>query len=343
MELMSDPLISVLMSVRNAGAFLRPAIDSLLTQSRGDFELLVTDDASQDRTADVLEEYARADARVRVFKEPVNIGLTAALEKMTALARGEYIARMDADDLSLPERFAQQIKRFERQPDLGVLGTWTRRILEDGQPLDEYQLPDDHDWIARQVYGGVNVMFHGSLMFRRGVLQSLGRPIWRFRFGQDYDLHLRLMDRTRYGHVQQALYAYRLQGQSMSASAAAQRVQLRQLMVELYQLRQKGEPEFDWKAREAEVLSQPAAKADPQMKAAWTAYFRGKQQLSSGKGALAAESFREAMTHPVFGRKAKMMRWLSRLGVAGQKLHAATEQLVRLRNPIARHIKPARP
>lgn len=337
-----QPSISVLMSVHNAGPYLAAAVDSILSQSFSDFELLLTDDASQDNTCEILQAYVRQDSRVRLFHEPLNIGLTAALEKMTAHARGRFIARMDADDVSLPGRFDAQVQRFERQPDLGVLGTWTRRILADGAPLDEYQLPDDHEWIAQQVRSGSNVMFHGSLMFRAAVLHMLPKPIWRFRYGQDFDLHLRLIDRTRYGHVPQVLYAYRLQGQSMSASAAARRGQLRDVMLALYADRLAGRAEFDWKQRESEILNQPAGKPDPATQAAWTAYWRGRQQIQSGQASAAVESFRLAMTHPVFGKKARFMRLLSRLGRTGRLIHIGAEQLVRLRNPVARHIKPAR-
>ena len=105
---MSSPLISVVTPVYNAGRYLRPAVESILVQTFRDFELIVVDDGSKDDSLAVLREYEANDHRVRIITRP-NTGIVGALNDGLAAARGEFIARMDSDDLSTPERFEKQI------------------------------------------------------------------------------------------------------------------------------------------------------------------------------------------------------------------------------------------
>lgn len=115
------PTVSVIMSAFNAEAFLREAMDSILAQTFCDFELIVVDDASTDRTAEVLAEYS--DSRIRVIRNPSNVGVGVARNRGLRLARGKYIAVHDADDASVPDRLAQQVAYFEAHPEVGLIGS----------------------------------------------------------------------------------------------------------------------------------------------------------------------------------------------------------------------------
>lgn len=115
--------ISVLMGVHNGQRFLKEAVDSVLCQTFVDFELLICNDGSTDATAQILEEYARQDSRVRILENEKNMGLAASLNRCIEEARGEYLARMDADDRCLPERFARQVEYLDSHMQVAVVGS----------------------------------------------------------------------------------------------------------------------------------------------------------------------------------------------------------------------------
>ena len=336
---MDDPVVSVLMSVRNGEAYLKEAVDSVLSQDFGDFEFLITDDASTDATPDLLAAYARRDRRVSVVRERENIGLTVALERMMPRVRGRFIARMDADDVCLPSRFRAQVDRFARDPETGVLSSWFRLILPDGTAFEERCFPDDHAWIRRQLDRGTNVLSHGTLMFRKEVLDRMTRPVWRFRFGQELDLLLRLLDFTRFGLVPQVLYLWRWHTGSMSV-AAMQHIRERtdRIICELHELRSRGLPEYDWRAREQEILA--AAPTGLGLASAWDDYRQGRIALFAGKMRAARRSLRAAMVNPKARGKALVLFCLACLPAGcGRMAGALIGRLQWLWNPWAKYIR----
>ena len=118
---MSDPVITVVMPIFNAERFLREAIESVLAQTFGDFELLAINDGSTDRSLDMLNELARRDSRIRVISRP-NKGISATRNEGTKLGRGEFIAAIDADDISMPIRFETQVRFLREHPDHVAVG-----------------------------------------------------------------------------------------------------------------------------------------------------------------------------------------------------------------------------
>ena len=110
---MKKPKISVLMAAHNQEQFIKKSIKSILNQSFKDFEFLILDDASKDKTLNIIKKFQKEDKRIRLFRNEKNLGLTKSLIKLTRLARGEFIARMDSDDISLKSRFNDQISWFE--------------------------------------------------------------------------------------------------------------------------------------------------------------------------------------------------------------------------------------
>jgi GT2 family glycosyltransferase len=206
---MSSPAISVAMSVYNCERFLAPAIESILSQSFTDFEFLILNDGSRDRSAEIINGYAAQDQRIRPIHRE-NKGLIVSLNQLLAEARAPLIARMDGDDISKPERFAQQIAFMTAHPDHGVLGTWTEDMDEDGEPY--HMTGSDHPVTNEEfqsVVGERSPLCHPSVMMRRDLALEVGGYHAAFRHCEDYDLWLRLASRTKICSIPERLLRYR--------------------------------------------------------------------------------------------------------------------------------------
>ena len=201
----AHPAISVVMSVFNGEAYLEEAICSVLDQSMQDFELIVIDDGSTDSTGKILECFE--DPRLKTLKQ-ANQGLTRSLNTGIAMAKGEYIARMDADDLSHPERLLRQYEEMQRRPDLALLGTWSILIGETGKELEKKKLPVGIDEIKSSIFL-TNPFVHGSMMFRKQALNSVSGYRDAFIYAQDYDLALRINEQYEIDNLPEYLYLSR--------------------------------------------------------------------------------------------------------------------------------------
>ncbi|MBN1490093.1 MAG: glycosyltransferase [Phycisphaerae bacterium] len=203
------PRVSVIMSVRNGAAYLREAVDSILAQSFGDFEFIIVDDASDDETPRILAEYAAADSRIVLLVNDENLRLSRSLNRALAVARGTYIARQDADDLSLPDRFARQVERFDAEPDLGLLGTAFDICDANGRRVGTQVVPITDTEIRLQMLFD-NAFCHASMMLRRRVLPGvIGGYDATVRYAQDYELWSRLLRVTRGANLAEPLVVHR--------------------------------------------------------------------------------------------------------------------------------------
>lgn len=233
---MRNPRVSVVMSVCNGRAYLAEAVRSILSQSFGDFEFIATDDGSTDGSAECLQEFARHDARLRVVRQ-ANAGLTVSLNRMMADARGAYIARMDADDISLPDRFAAQVDYLDRHPRCAVVGTGYVVVDAEGRPAGGTQPLDRPRRLRAWILGASgNPLCHGSTMIRREALRGLD-PVYRWRYSQDFDLWVRLLVNWDVGVVESVLYRYREHGASIGSKRhlVPLRLQQRRKIIELMQ------------------------------------------------------------------------------------------------------------
>jgi glycosyltransferase involved in cell wall biosynthesis len=231
---MKPPLISVLMAVHNGERFLAEAVQSILDQTLPDFEFLIVDDGSTDRTPFLLDDFARRDSRVRVLPQ-ANQGLTQSLNTLLGEARSEFIARMDADDVSHPERFAAQVDYLRRHPACAAVGTGAVVVDATGQPLRGELPPDDPAALREMIRSGqCNPLRHGSAMLRASMLGWL-RPVYRFRYSQDFDLWVRLLERHELGMVPRVLYQTREHGGGIHARSAlaGPRQEQRRLVLQL--------------------------------------------------------------------------------------------------------------
>jgi glycosyltransferase involved in cell wall biosynthesis len=206
---MAMPKISVIMPVFNNASHLREAIESICGQTFSDFEFLIVNDGSTDGSGDIIDSYTAADDRIRVFHQ-ANQGMIASLNKAIAEARAPIIARMDGDDASAPERFTRQYGFLAEHQDYGVVGCQCRFMNEKGETISRHiHYPTDHAAFLRAVEDRHPLMNHPAAMIRRDLLIDLGGYRPAFRHCEDYDLWLRLVERTKICSLPDVLNAYR--------------------------------------------------------------------------------------------------------------------------------------
>lgn len=205
----NTPTISVLMPVYNAERYVAQAVQSILDQTFRDFEFLIIDDGSTDRSLAVLEELAESDPRIRLISRP-NTGYVVALNEMLDLAHGEFIARMDADDVCLPSRFKKQLDWFERNPNGVATGSWVLAIDPEGDPLTVWRGPVNHKAIDDAHLSGVgSTIAHPSSMMRADALRRIDGYNVEMQPAEDLDLFLRLGKIGELGNVPEVLLQYR--------------------------------------------------------------------------------------------------------------------------------------
>jgi glycosyltransferase involved in cell wall biosynthesis len=220
---MSDksPQISVLMPVYNAERYLREAVESILNQSFTDFEFLIVNDGSTDGSLSILEEYAAKDDRIRLINRP-NTGYVVALNEMLELSQGEFIARMDADDVATPERFELQLLFMESHPEVACVGGQILLIDPCGNPLVHFLHPLTHEDIDTAHLSGSTAIAHPTALIRREALLAVQGYRVEYYTAEDIDLFLRLAEIGRLANLPQMILRYRQLVSSISYSRRRQ-------------------------------------------------------------------------------------------------------------------------
>ena len=216
------PVVSVIMPVRNAAAFLEAAIDSILMQTERDFEFLIVDDGSDDATPALLARHAARDPRIRAITRPRQ-GLVAALNLLLAEARGALVARMDGDDIALPHRLARQVQALRDRPDLVLVGSAYAVIDRAGRELRRPPVAADSADIAARLRDA-NCIAHPTVMMWRDAVRPAGGYRAAFRHAEDYDLWLRLAEQHALGAVDEVLLHYRQHSGQVSVQDVEQRI-----------------------------------------------------------------------------------------------------------------------
>jgi hypothetical protein len=200
-----NPKVTVLMPVYNGGRFLRKALDSVLTQTFTDFELLVVYDESADETATILESYS--DPRIQVVTNERHLGVAGSRRRGLNCARGEYIACIDADDIALPERLQKQVNYLDSHPDVGMVASSCVIIDEDGRPTcgSTQALTPEQIYYTLAFY---NCIFHCSVTLRKALVLSLG-GYGSTNVAEDYDLWARIARRAKIVQLDETLAQWR--------------------------------------------------------------------------------------------------------------------------------------
>jgi len=208
-----DPLVTVLMPVYNGEHHLRSAIESILGQTYSHFELLIMDDGSTDNSSEIVNSID--DKRIRYHRSPTNKGIEQTLNDGLLLAHGTYIARMDADDISLPQRLALQISYLESHPETGVIGGAIRK-LKDNRPGKLISPPLSDGEIR------VHLLFHNPLhhpvvMFRKQLVVKHPYPL-DYKYAEDYRLWVELSAFTKFANLPDEILHYRIHDQQITKS-----------------------------------------------------------------------------------------------------------------------------
>jgi GT2 family glycosyltransferase len=215
------PKISVLMPVHNGDVYLGEAVDSILHQTEPRFEFLIVDDGSTDRSRDLLRAYANTDPRIRLLLRD-HEGLVPALNYGISVACAPFLARMDADDVALPDRFARQLAALEADPRIGALGTHVEVIDQVGRPIRSFTPPADHDTLdAHLITHGSPCFWHPSVMMRTDLLREIGGYSEAYPYTEDLDLWFRIAEQMRLSVLPETLLKYRVHLASVSVTKRA--------------------------------------------------------------------------------------------------------------------------
>lgn len=238
------PKVSVLMTVYNGEHYLRESIESILGQTFGDFEFLIIDDASRDDSCAIIESYH--DKRVCLIRNETNLGQTRSLNKGLALARGEYLARMDQDDSSLPERLERQVASLETRPWISLVGSMAQAIDERGSIIARQSsalpFPTEPSYVSWRLLWH-NCITHSSVVIRRKVIESVGGYDEHFAYAMDYALWSHLSFETDLAQLPEILIRYREHPDSQSSLLNLQRqLAERQLIGQMGFARLLGKP-----------------------------------------------------------------------------------------------------
>jgi GT2 family glycosyltransferase len=209
------PTVSVQIVVYNGARFLATTLDSLLSQTFSDFELIIVDDGSTDSTPAILESYAARESRIILLRNGDRLGISAARNRALAVSRGHYVAISDADDLSFPQRLQKEVDFLDAHAQIGVLGAYVSGIDEYGNELRKIVGPVESALIQWRLLFAPCII-HSSSMMRREILVQIGGYDVTKPYTVDYDLWLRLARITKFHTLAEELVAYRVHDDGVS-------------------------------------------------------------------------------------------------------------------------------
>jgi len=204
------------MPVYNGEKYLAEAIESILTQTYDNFEFLIVDDGSTDKSLEIINSYSNKDPRIRVLRNPRNLSIAVSLNRGIDAARGKYIARMDCDDVSLPARLEKQVLFLDKNPEIGVLGCRVRNIDSQGSFISEPKRPLTHScnlWLSLFK----PPVMHPSVMYRKDVAIEAGGYNKSYIPAADYEFWSRMIKITKFSQLDETLVILRSHGTNVGS------------------------------------------------------------------------------------------------------------------------------
>ena len=205
---MDKPILSMVMGVYNGERFLREAIDSILSQTFSDFEFIIVDDGSTDSSVDIVRSYS--DTRIRLYLNESNHGISYTANRGISLARGKYVARMDQDDWSHPDRFRKQIEFLESHPDIDILGTMRDSICDGRRTPPYWKWYIERPCDMRYMMNFDDYIYHTTMMFRREAYEKNNiRYDECYKYANDFDFCLKFVRACNASVLKDVLVTYR--------------------------------------------------------------------------------------------------------------------------------------
>ena len=202
----TKPLISIIMPVYNAADYLKAAIQSILSQTYSHWELIIIDDASTDSTPKILKSFSR-NSKIKIFKNSRNLGVAASLNRALSLSRGQYIARMDADDISHPNRLQKQLKFLQSHPKIVACGVQAEIINGQNQAVGTRSFPQGsqscHDYLML-----TSPILHPTLLAKADIYKKIGYTA-KYKTAEDWELYFKFLNFGHLNNLPETLYSYR--------------------------------------------------------------------------------------------------------------------------------------
>jgi glycosyltransferase involved in cell wall biosynthesis len=235
--------VSVIMAVYNSEKFLDESINSILSQTLKDFEFIIIDDYSADNSLNIIKKHAKQDKRIILIENKKNLGLTKSLNKGLKLAKGKYIARIDADDIALPERLEKQYKYLEEHQDISLIGGAALVIDKNGKEIKKYK-PITDEKKLKKILVKQNAIYHPTIMFRNEKNNSYRE---KFYYSQDYDFYLTKISKgKRLINIPDLLIKYRINSEAVSFTQRTKQKLFAEKAKEFYYQRLKyGKDKYD--------------------------------------------------------------------------------------------------
>lgn len=200
------PTISVIMPVYNGEKYLREAINSVLSQDFSDFEFIIIDDGSTDKSLEIIKSFN--DSRIKIISRE-NKGVITSLNEAISLAKGKYLARMDADDICFSNRFSSQLKAFE-DSKVALVGSWATKINDNGEEIGLMSYPPLEYRKIKRFFIKHNPFIHSSVMIKKEVFDKVGVYNNKFKHAEDYELWSRVLSKFEAVNIDQPLIKYRV-------------------------------------------------------------------------------------------------------------------------------------
>ena len=238
--MMSNPKISVLMPAYNAEKYIAEAIESILNQTFKDFEFIIIDDCSTDGTYSIIQRYAKRDDRMIVLKNEKNLKICETLNKGIEIAKGKYIARMDADDWSYPDRLEKQFKFMEENPEIGISGGTMEVCDEKMKVLNQrkYNLSDEE--IRKKIFR-YSPFSHPLVIIKKDILDKASFYDHDLVYAEDYDLYFRIGNFSKFGNLKDVILKYRMLENNSTSE------KLKEMELKTLKIRKKAVKEYGYR------------------------------------------------------------------------------------------------
>lgn len=283
------PSISLVMGVKNVETSIVKTLDSILTQDGVDLEVIIINDGSSDNTESILKHQAFLDSRIRLLSRE-NRGLTISLIEGCSLASGEFIARHDANDISLPGRFAHQVELLKAHSDASFCSTYVRHVTKEG-----------YEAMITKEEG----IIHGSVLMRRSDYTKVGGYRKEFYYTQDLDLWSRLSETGTHIVIPKVYYEGLMYPDSISATKSKEQARYSYLIDKMTKARKEGKSDDLWLSKAEQLSKRCKQKIHSEKNYANGAYFIGSCMLKSNPH-IAREYFTDALRHDITHIRARL-------------------------------------